>query len=119
MHMCNMKALISDGKKVMAKVKVFVQASNADADADTRAMTLAPRHSSRLAKNDKQCYIVYYSSPSVIDQSNLSPILRQEGKYYKQYNMPYHLLFLFLRLVMTTLSLAELFGEVSEWKKSP
>ena len=40
---------ISHGKKVMAKVKVFVHASNADADADadavadTRAMTLAPR----------------------------------------------------------------------------
>ena len=33
--------------KVMAKVKVFVQATNADADtdadADTRAVTLAPR----------------------------------------------------------------------------
>ena len=34
---------ISSGKKVMAKVKVFVHASNADADADTRAMTLAPQ----------------------------------------------------------------------------
>ena len=34
---------ISSGKKVMAKVKVFVHASNADADVDTRAMTLAPR----------------------------------------------------------------------------
>ena len=38
---------ISSGKKVMAKVKVFIHASNADADgdadADTRAMTLAPR----------------------------------------------------------------------------
>ena len=36
---------ISSGKKVMAKVKVFVHAANADADADadTRAMTLAPR----------------------------------------------------------------------------
>ena len=33
---------ISSGKKVMAKVKVFVNALNADADADTRAMTLAP-----------------------------------------------------------------------------
>ena len=28
--------------KVMAKVKGFVHASNADADVDTRAMTLAP-----------------------------------------------------------------------------
>ena len=41
------KSLISSGKKVMAKVKVFVHASNAEADADTdadtRAMTLAPR----------------------------------------------------------------------------
>ena len=48
---------ISSGKKVMAKVKVFVHASNADADADadadTRAMTLAPGHSSRLAKKCK------------------------------------------------------------------
>ena len=34
---------ISSGKKVMAKVKVFVHASNAEADVDTRAMTLAPR----------------------------------------------------------------------------
>ena len=42
--MCNMKAL--SGKKVMAKVKVFVHASHADADsdadADGMAMTLAP-----------------------------------------------------------------------------
>ena len=41
------KSPISSGKKVMAKVQVFVHASNADAeadaDADTRAMTLAPR----------------------------------------------------------------------------
>ena len=34
---------ISSGKKVMAKVKDFVHASNEDADMDTRAMTLAPR----------------------------------------------------------------------------
>ena len=38
---------ITSIKKVMAKVKVFVHASNADADADadadTRAMTLAPQ----------------------------------------------------------------------------
>ena len=34
---------ISSGKKVMAKVKVFVHASNADADLDTRAMTLVSR----------------------------------------------------------------------------
>ena len=34
---------ISSGLKVMAKVKVFVYAVNADADADGRAMTLAPR----------------------------------------------------------------------------
>ena len=40
---------IFKGLKVMAKV----HAANADADADTdgRAMTLAPGHSSRLAKN--------------------------------------------------------------------
>ena len=40
----------------MAKVKVFVHATDADADADAdgRAMTLAPRtYMSRLAKNDK------------------------------------------------------------------
>ena len=38
---------ISYGKRVMAKVKVFVHPFNAEADAeanaDTRAMTLAPR----------------------------------------------------------------------------
>ena len=36
---------ITSGLKVIAKVKVFVYASNADAyaDADTRAVTLAPR----------------------------------------------------------------------------
>ena len=39
---------ITSGKKVMAKVKVFVHAS----DADTRAMTLAPR----LAKNWLKSY---------------------------------------------------------------
>ena len=31
------------GLKVMAKVKVFVYAANADTDADGRAMILAPR----------------------------------------------------------------------------
>ena len=41
--MWKMKASISSDKKIMAKVKVFVHASNADTDADTRAMTLAPR----------------------------------------------------------------------------
>ena len=39
----------------MAKVKVFVHAANADADA--RAMTLAPRTLSRLAKNEIKFYI--------------------------------------------------------------
>ena len=34
---------ISYSKKVMAKVKVFVHASNEDANTDTMAMTLAPR----------------------------------------------------------------------------
>ena len=36
---------ITSGLKVMAKVKVFVHATDADtdADADARAMTLAPR----------------------------------------------------------------------------
>ena len=29
--------------KVMAKVEVFVHATNSDAEADTRAVTLAPR----------------------------------------------------------------------------
>ena len=38
---------ITSGKKVIAKVKVFVHANYANADA--RAMTLAPGHSSRLA----------------------------------------------------------------------
>ena len=50
---------ITSGFKVMAKVKVFVHATDADADADAdadgRAMTLAPRtYLSRLAKN--QCW---------------------------------------------------------------
>ena len=36
------KSSISSGKKVMGKVQVF-HASHADADADARAMTLAPR----------------------------------------------------------------------------
>ena len=43
---------ITSGLEVMAKVKVFVHATNADADADGdgRAMTLAPRtYMSRLA----------------------------------------------------------------------
>ena len=47
---------ITSGLEVMAKVKVFVHATDADADADAdgRAMTLAPRtYMSRLAKNDK------------------------------------------------------------------
>ena len=34
---------ISSGKKVMDKVKVFVHATDADTDADSRAVTLAPR----------------------------------------------------------------------------
>ena len=38
--------------KVMTNVKVFVHATDADVDVDTRAMTLAPRHTSRLAKNE-------------------------------------------------------------------
>ena len=44
---------ITSGLEVMAKVKVFVHATDADADADAngRAMTLAPRtYLSRLAK---------------------------------------------------------------------
>ena len=34
---------ITSGLEVMAKVKVFVRATDADAYADGRAMTLAPR----------------------------------------------------------------------------
>ena len=34
---------IFNGLKVMAMVKVFVHATNADADGDPRAVTLAPR----------------------------------------------------------------------------
>ena len=34
---------IFKGLKVMAKVKVFVHATNANTDADTRAVTLATR----------------------------------------------------------------------------
>ena len=37
------ESYIYNGLKVMANVKVFVYAANADADADGRAMTLAPR----------------------------------------------------------------------------
>ena len=37
------ESYILNGLKVMAKVKVFVYAANADADSDGRAMTLAPR----------------------------------------------------------------------------
>ena len=37
------ESFISSDKKVMAKVKVFVHAFNADTDADTRAMALAPK----------------------------------------------------------------------------
>ena len=37
------ESLITSGLKVIAKVKVFVYASNADANADTRAVTLAPQ----------------------------------------------------------------------------
>ena len=36
------ESAITSGLKVMAKVKVFVHAANADAD--SRAMTLAPGH---------------------------------------------------------------------------
>ena len=46
----------------MAKVKVFVHATDADADADAdgRAMTLAPRtYMSRLAKNARQIMFTY------------------------------------------------------------
>ena len=42
---------ITSGLEVMAKVKVFVHAADADPDADGRAMTLAPQtYLSRLAK---------------------------------------------------------------------
>ena len=44
------QSFISDGKKVMAKIKVFVHASNADADMDTRPMTFAQQTFIRLAK---------------------------------------------------------------------
>ena len=37
------ESLITSGKKVMAKVKVFDHASHADADADGRPITLASR----------------------------------------------------------------------------
>ena len=55
---------ITSGLEVMAKVKVFVYATDADADtdadtdADGRAMTLAPRtYMSRLAKNSNSRYL--------------------------------------------------------------
>ena len=48
------ESFITSGKKVMANANVFVHAfngdANIDADRDTRAMTLAPGHSSRLAE---------------------------------------------------------------------
>ena len=48
---------ITSGLEVMAKVKVFVHAT--DADADGRAMTLAPRtYMSRLAKITRWCAVV-------------------------------------------------------------
>ena len=37
------ESFIFNGLKVMAKVKVFVHAANGNMDADSRAMTLAPR----------------------------------------------------------------------------
>ena len=47
---------ITSGLEVMAKVKVFVHATDADADADGRSMTLAPRtYLSRLAKKLSEC----------------------------------------------------------------
>ena len=46
---------ITSALEVMAKVKVFVHATDADADADGRAMTLVPRtYISRLAKKIEQ-----------------------------------------------------------------
>ena len=45
---------ITSGLEVMAKVKVFVHATDANADADGRAMTLALRtYMSRLANKSK------------------------------------------------------------------
>ena len=50
--MCKYERSITFGLEAMAKVKVFVHATAVDADADGRAMTLAPRtYLSRLAKN--------------------------------------------------------------------
>ena len=44
---------ITSGLEFLAKVKVFVHATNADDDTVGRAMTLAPRtYMSLLAKND-------------------------------------------------------------------
>ena len=43
---------ITSGLEVMSKVKVFVHATDADVEADGRAMTLAPRtYMSRLAND--------------------------------------------------------------------
>ena len=66
---------ITSGLEVMAKVKVFVHATDADtdADADGRAMTLAPRtYMSRLAKKTLIPYI--YN----ISKKTLSKILREK-----------------------------------------
>ena len=54
------------GKKVMAKVKVFVHASNADAD--TRAMTLAPR---TFCPGSLETYQNYFPAMNVIYTQNI------------------------------------------------
>ena len=46
----------TSGLEVMAKVKVFVHATDADADADDRALTAPRTYMSRLAKNQ---YILF------------------------------------------------------------
>ena len=54
---------VTSGLKVMAKVKVFVHAIDVDADADGRAMTLAPRtYLSRLAKNRSLIGLVHHDN---------------------------------------------------------
>ena len=61
---------IFNGLKVMAKVKVFVHAANADADADTKAMTLAPRLAKKLdLRSGSQCHRHFVGFFSVHVQS--------------------------------------------------
>ena len=57
-----MKTLSLNGLKVMAKVKVFVYAANADAAADGRAMTLASKFDCILLLSTIFCSLRFTSA---------------------------------------------------------